>query len=301
MQVATTIINESPYTVSPENVLVCEYGKGVPEDAELIGEFYTYDDYTTKPEPYDTTLMRVVYAAADCGSNVVNILEHQTPSVYSSDNHQLSGNFLYSSGVTSNVAGPKYKEEYDRFCQGQRMAAAVQYSGSSLHASVGYGRIASKVVFTDVHTERDFKNGLSYDIGYDYIFNGLYAIGITYAGFYSSTPAMVDAYQGTFGFDASLIAPTLSVFMSDEKLIYSATFGAGYFRMKNTFSSPELDVIPSSDVSSPGLYYKTELLWRLNKSLAIGGKVSGIEYTEGDEDNTGVYFLSVNFTARLAF
>lgn len=174
-KVTVHTMKDYPKRVGSDMVTIYNVGDTVPQEAEYIGNVVvTADRSSAENCQYSQVLDKAVKATSEYGGNILALTSHKEPE-QENPCHEVSGNILWLDYPTASdsVAEPK---------------ATFLLPKNTAYINVGFGRITSDLRVGDMETKagNSTKNGLDFQLGYDYMFNKYVGIGAVYSGFKSS-------------------------------------------------------------------------------------------------------------------
>lgn len=307
MRVATNVLKQYPVTAATEEVIVYENGAAAPAEAEVLGEVTVYDDRMAKTEPWDTTLFRAKEAVSEVGGNALYIMEHIYPSFNGSSNHQLYGKMLFAPAGSVAVTDNPFTETYNQYVAQKEAAEQMRLHGSSIYATVGYGRLLSAYEFGDVQVVGgDIKNGIEAEAGYEYIFKSGLGLGVMGSMFMSGADVRPDPfYYGHMSLNIKSIMGTVSYLLSSDKWTMGTYFGFGYMVATNKYTSLETSgPSVSEDDKGPGYNLALDFSYRFSPKTSLGAKIGTKKFTfrvPGDENLYGYNTLNLGLIFRVSF
>ncbi|MCD8269092.1 MAG: porin family protein [Parabacteroides sp.] len=183
-KVMTDLVKIRPASVTAEEVRLYGVGQAVPDTAELIGRVKVVDSGASTKCNYDQVVALAKRETAKAGGNALALTDHRKPSLLGSSCHQIAGDMLWLGDTANWGAGtalalptPVRDENADR--------AKSPFSHSTFYGSIGYAFMTNKF-YLPQGTSGNPKNGVDWQLGYDWVSRSGFGAGVMYSGYKSS-------------------------------------------------------------------------------------------------------------------
>ena len=276
------------------------YGVGqvVPETAERIGSVQVVDGGVSTKCNYEQVVALAKLETAKNGGNALALTDHRKPSLLGSSCHQIAGDMLWigdtanwETGIASDLSAPV----------GDKNTTGVvksDFQHSTFYVNVGYAFIISKF-YLPSGTSGNPKNGMDWQLGYDWVARSGFGAGLMYSGYKSSfTYSNVDVKVGL-----AYVAPQFVMKQKVGRWGIEEKFGIGYFKYRESAKGT------SASLSGVGYDFLFGAEYYLSDHVGIGANLGYIggslpkqdsaEY--GDEEHTGIFRLHIDAGVRFHF
>ena len=308
---------ESTRTFSADEVTVYSNGEPAPESATVLGEILVYDpEFFTKKEPYETTMQTLKESVAKNGGNAFYELEHREPSFWGSSNHRFIGHILLVEDTTINRENNRFSDEWAYKQKSIESFHQNLPKGHSVYANVNYA-----ISGNDYLAYRDFqvdakennegcmRNGISYEIGYDYVLpNSMTSpgcqlfVGVENTNFYGSAT--------TKGIPVSLelhcLNPHFGFVLNNKKELLKLSAGVGYGFLKDRSGTLNLNEGKSASryVDGCSIAIDSYIAYRFNRHFSLGVDIDALSWNGrhgAPSMNAFVYYSSFGVRAEYNF
>lgn len=270
----------------------------MPETAERIGSVQVVDGGASTKCNYEQVVALAKLETAKNGGNALALMDHRKPSLLGSSCHQIAGDMLWigdtanwEMGIGSDLSAPV----------GDKNTTGVvksDFQHSTFYVNVGYAFITSKF-YLPSGTSGNPKNGMDWQLGYDWVARSGFGAGLMYSGYKSSfTYSNVDVKVGL-----AYVAPQFVMKQKVGRWGIEEKFGIGYFKYRESAKGT------SASLSGVGYDFLFGAEYYLSDHVGIGANLGYIggslpkqdsaEY--GDEEHTGIFRLHIDAGVRFHF
>lgn len=295
-KVITDIANPQQPRVAAEEVRLYEVEEAVPQTAQLIGHVKVADNGLTTRCSYEQVVALAKEETAQNGGNALALTRHKKPSVWSSC-HQIAGNMLWIDNFDVQTVPAKNLPATTGTdsCPCEEQSA---FQHHTFYANMGYAFITSKFYLPQGATGHP-KNGLDWQLGYDWMSKSGFGAGLMYAGYRSSF-----TYTGAdYKIGLTYVAPQFVMRQQSGRWSFEEKAGIGYFNYKESANA--------ESASSAGVGYNFLLgaEYALSKHIGIGGNIGYIASSlseqagtaQSEDDSSGIFRLHFNVGVRFHF
>lgn len=275
-RVVTHVTKSYPANVPGDAVRLYEVGQELPPSAEVIGNVSVKDNGFSTRCNYEQVVSLAIKATAKNGGNALALTKHQKPSPLWSSCHQISGDMLRLSDSVSYQQAPVWVES-DRNVQVNKKP----HQFNTIYANIGYAFITTKFSLP-AGASGNPKNGLDWQIGYDWVSRSGFGAGLLYSGYKSSYH--LEGYDIHVGL--TYIAPQFVIKQSFDRWIFQENIGLGYFGYRESLKNI------SENLSGVGVNLFLGIEYLLSKHVGIGAnlgylasrlaKQDSYEYEDGE-------------------
>lgn len=298
-KVITRIMKSYPETAKAEQIRLFEINDTVPNSAEILGQIAVVDQGLSSNCRYDQVLLLAQKETAKNGGNALALTDHIRPSFWGSSCHQISGTMLFMNDTIINKQSPNpfliAKEQ--EIVRRKKMETPT----NTIHASVGYAFITSKFYLPEGASGNP-KNGINWQVGYEWISKRGIGAGIIYSGYKSSFND-----SGTnFNLYLQYIAPEFLLKQKvSEKLMVRESLGIGYFNYTEKAANNY-----GYTMRGIGAHVNLGLEYLLTKHIGIGANLGIIsanfgknnqEYNYPENESIGIARIVLDAGARFYF
>ena len=184
-KVLTHIEKKYPSRVVADEVHLYGVGQTVPETAERIGSVRVVDGGASTKCNYEQVVALAKQETAKSSGNALALTDHRKPSLLGSSCHQIAGDMLWigdtanwETGTVADLSAPVG----DKNTTGVAKSA---FRHSTFYANVGYAFITSKY-YLPSGASGNPKNGMDWQLGYDWVSRSGFGAGLMYSGYKSS-------------------------------------------------------------------------------------------------------------------
>lgn len=295
-KVMTNISKSYPATVTADKVRVYEVGEPVPASAEVIGNVSVVDNGVSTNCKYEQVVWLAKKETAKVGGNALALIDHRKPSILGSSCHQIAGNMLLLSDTTG------YRAAFVSDALNVDAGADVEkapFQHNTFYANIGYAFIVSKY-YLPTGGSGNPKNGLDWQVGYDWVARSGFGAGLLYSGYKSSyTYSGLDIKVGL-----TYIAPQFVMKQTINQWVLEEKVGIGYFSYRESIKDL------SESLSGVGYNFMLGAEYLFSKHVGVGlniGYVGGslpdrddVSYAN-EEEHTGVFRLTFDAGVRFHF
>lgn len=300
-KVITDIVKTYPVTTTPENVRLFGLNDTVPNSAEVIGKVAVVDNGASTNCKYDQVLALAKKETAKNGGNALALTDHKEPSFWGSSCHQIAGMMLNLNDtvinhITDGQPNSFLEAKEIRKEQERRMRPTAH----TIYANIGYAWITSKY-YLPSGASGSPKNGLDWQIGYEWVSKSGFGCGLLYSGYRSS----YDMSNNKINVGLNYIAPQFVLKQKvSEKWQLREVFGLGYFGYKESLEGI------SASVSGLGFNFALGAEYLLSNHVGIGANIGYIgaslpdqenSYNKSDDEKTGIFRLAFDAGIRFYF
>lgn len=294
-KVITHITKSYPASVSADEVRLYGVGQELPETAKVIGSVSVVDNGVSTKCKYEQVVALAKQETAKQGGNALALTDHRKPSLLGSSCHQIAGNMLWlgdkageETAFTSTVPDVSTRQN----------KAKEPFQHSTIFANIGYGVMTSKF-YLPQGTTGNPKNGMDWQLGYEWVSRSGFGAGLLYSGYKSSyTYSGLDINLGL-----TYIAPQFVMKQMVNRWILQENLGLGYFDYRESTKGE------STSLSGLGFNVSLGAEYLLSKHIGIGvnlGYIGGslpeqkyIEY--GKDEHSGIFRLCMDAGVRFHF
>ena len=297
-KVLTHIEKKYPSRVVADEVHLYGVGQTVPETAERIGSVRVVDGGASTKCNYEQVGALAKQETAKSGGNALALTDHRKPSLLGSSCHQIAGDMLWigdtanwETGTVANLSVPV----------GDKNTTGVVKSvfrHSTFYANVGYAFITSKY-YLPSGVSGNPKNGMDWQLGYDWVSRNGFGAGLMYSGYKSSYAySNVDVKVGLV-----YVAPQFVMKQKVGRWGIEEKFGIGYFKYRESAKGT------SASLSGVGYDFLFGAEYYLSDHIGIGANLGYIGGSlpkqdsagYGDEEHTGIFRLHFDAGVRFHF
>lgn len=300
-KVMTDIVKTYPVTTTPENVRLYELNDTVPNSAEVIGTVSVVDNGASTNCKYDQVLALAQKETAKYGGNALSLTDHKKPSILGSSCHQIAGLMLYigdSAAIIDNYQPNVFLEAREIR---QEKEKRMRPTAHTIYANIGYAWITSKF-YLPSGASGNPKNGLDWQIGYEWVSKIGIGCGLMYSGYSSS----YDISNNKINVGLTYIAPQFVLKQKfSEKWQLRESFGLGYFSYRESLKGE------SASLSRFGFNFAFGAEYLLSEHVGIGANIGYIGgrlpeqddtyYNKSDDEKAGIFRLTLDAGIRFYF
>lgn len=300
-KVITDVVKTYPVTTTPEKVRLYEMDDTVPNSAEVIGTVSVVDNGASTKCKYDQVVALAKKETAKYGGNALSLTDHKKPSILGSSCHQIAGMMLYlgDSAMVINDHQPNFFQEAREIRQEKERR--MRPSAHTIYANIGYAWITSKF-YLPTGASGNPKNGLDWQIGYEWVSKTGIGCGLMYSGYSSS----YDISNNKINVGLTYIAPQFILKQKlSEKWQFREAFGFGYFGYRESLKDE------SVSLSRFGLNFALGAEYVLSEHVGIGANIGYIggrlpeqentSYNQSDDEKAGIFRLTLDAGIRFYF
>ena len=296
-KVLTHIEKKYPSRVTANDVRMYGVGQAVPETAELIGSVRVVDGGASTKCNYEQVVALAKQETAKNGGNALALTDHRKPSLLGSSCHQIAGNMLWIGDTTGlEMSTAPVLSTSGRDDNNGTVKSAFQHN--AFYASVGYAFMTNKFYLPQGASGHP-KNGMDWQLGYDWVSRSGFGAGLMYSGYKSSyTYSNIDVNVGL-----AYVAPQFVMKQKVGRWGIEEKFGVGYFKYRESAKGT------SVSLSGVGYNFLFGAEYYLSDCIGIGanvGYIGGslpkqdfIEYKE--DEHSGIFRLHFDAGIRFHF
>lgn len=295
-KVITDITRSYSPLATADKVRLYEVGDSVPQTAQQIGQVKVVDRGMTTRCSYEQVVALAKEETAKSGGNALALTRHKQPSLWSSC-HQITGNMLRIDGTKAETFSARSTSSVpasdDCNCEDP---SALQYH--TFYANIGYAFMTSKFYLPQGATGHP-KNGLDWQLGYDWVSKNGFGAGLMYSGYHSSYT------YGPTDFKVALtyVAPQFVMKQQAGRWAFEEKAGIGYFNYK------ESSDLGSASTAGVGYNFLIGAEYNVAKHIGIGANIGYIAgslpeqdgATQSDDSASGIFRLHLNVGIRYHF
>lgn len=294
-KVITHITKSYPASVSANGVRLYGVGQEIPETAEVIGSLSVVDNGASAKCNYEQVVTLAKQETAKQGGNALALTDHRKPSILGSSCHQIAGNMLW---LGDKVGDGTAFVSTDKSMVGGTSKREEPFQHSTIFANIGYAVMTSKF-YLPQGTTGNPKNGLDWQLGYEWVSRSGFGAGLLYSGYKSSY-----AYSGMdINVGLAYIAPQFVMKQMVNRWILQENVGLGYFSYRESAEGE------SASLSGIGFNVNLGAEFLLSKHVGIGvnlGYIAGSlpeqEYIDyGKDEHSGIFRLCMDAGIRFHF
>ena len=296
-KVLTDIVKTYPSRVSADSVRLYEVGESVPSSAELIGSVKVVDSGASTKCKYDQVVALAKLETSKHGGNALALVEHRKPSILGSSCHQIAGNMLWignstvsETKVIAEPSAPVYEERV--------VTPKNSFTHSTFYASIGYAFMTNKYHLPKSASGNP-KNGLDWQLGYDWVSRSGFGAGLMYSGYKSSySYSNKDINVGL-----TYIAPQFVMKQKIGRWEIEERVGLGYFKHRESVENV------SASLSGFGYNFLFGAEYYLSDHVGIGANIGyigsslpkqdGVNYEDGE--HSGIFRFHLDAGIRFHF
>lgn len=295
-KVLTDIVKKYPSRVVVDSVRLYEVGQEVPESAELIGSVKVVDSGASTKCNYDQVVALAKQETSKNGGNALALVEHRKPTLLGSSCHQIAGNMLWidtpdlETGGISALSTPVYDDN--------AITSKKPFLHSTIYANIGYAFMTNKF-YLPQGASGNPKQGIDWQLGYDWVSRSGFGAGLMYAGYKSSyTYSSMDVNVGLV-----YVAPQFVMKQKAGRWGIEEKFGLGYFKYHESAKGI------SASLSGFGYNFLFGAEYYLSEHVGIGAnlgyigsslpKQDNIDYKDGE--HSGIFRFHVDMGIRFHF
>ena len=297
-KVITDIVKVYPVTTTPENVLLYEVNDTIPNTAEVIGKVSVIDNGASTKCNYDQVLALAKKETSKNGGNALALTDHKEPSFWGSSCHQIAGMMLNISDTVIDSYHPNsFIEAKEIRTERERR---MQPTTNTIYANIGYAWITSKY-YLPSGASGNPKNGLDWQVGYEWISKSGFGCGVMYSGYQSS----YDISSNTINVGLTYIAPQFAMKQKvSEKWQFRESVGLGYFNYRESLKGK------SASLSGVGYNFSLGVEYLLSNHVGIGANLGYLggslpeqdtNYNKPKDERTGIFRLTLDAGIRFYF
>lgn len=294
-KVITNISKSYPASVTADKVRLYELGEAVPSSAERIGNVSVVDNGVSTKCNYDQVVWLAKQETAKAGGNALALTDHRKPSLLGSSCHQIAGSMLLVSDTAAFRAAPLSKA---LDLEEEAVVEKSSFEHNTIYANIGYAFVTSKFYLPPGGSGHP-KNGLDWQVGYDWISRSGFGAGLLYSGYKSSY-----IYSGIdINVGLTYVAPQFVMKQIINRWIVEEKIGIGYFSYRESARGI------SESLSGVGYNFSLGAEYLLSKHVGVGlniGYVGGslpkqenVSYDKGDY--SGLFRLTFDAGVRFHF
>lgn len=296
-KVLTHIEKKYPSRVTAIDVRMYGVGQAVPETAELIGSVRVVDGGASTKCNYEQVVALAKQETAKNGGNALALTDHRKPSLLGSSCHQIAGNMLWIGDTTGlEMSMAPVLSALGRDDNNGTTKSPFQHN--VFYASVGYAFMTNKFYLPQGASGHP-KNGMDWQLGYDWVSRSGFGAGLMYSGYKSSyTYSNIDVNVGL-----AYVAPQFVMKQKVGRWGLEEKFGVGYFKYRESAKGT------SVSLSGVGYNFLFGAEYYLSDCIGIGanvGYIGGslpkqdfIEYKE--DEHSGIFRLHFDAGIRFHF
>ncbi|WP_455641321.1 outer membrane beta-barrel protein [Parabacteroides sp.] len=296
-KVMTDLVQSRPASVTAEEVRLYGVGQAVPDTAELIGRVKVVDGGVSTKCNYDQVVALAKQETAKAGGNALVLTDHRKPSLLGSSCHQIAGNMLWigvpAASETEMTAEPSTPAYEDR-----AITPKSPFMHSTFYASIGYAFMTNRFYLPESASGNP-KNGLDWQLGYDWVSRSGFGAGLMYSGYKSSyIYSNMDVNVGL-----AYIAPQFVMKQKVGRWGIEEKIGMGYFKYRESVENV------SASLSGFGYNFLFGAEYYLSDHVGIGAdigyigsslpKQDNINYQEGE--HSGIFRIHLDAGIRFHF
>ncbi len=293
-RVITHIENQYPPSVTAEEVRLYEWGDTLPPNVVRVGTVKVRDTGFSTQCNYEQVIKAAKQKTAQNGGNILALTNHQTPSFISTC-HQIEGTMLWAND-TLNAKLPYYEvnQPSAHYLTKVQTRTVPEHT---LYANLGYAFITSNYYLPRGATGNP-KNGLDWQLGYDWVSWKGMGVGLMYTGYKSSFNLPV----AKINVGLTYVAPqfVMKQEVPGKSWIFEGKFGLGYFSYRESAMG--------MSVTETGVGYNFQIgaEYLINNHIGMGanfGYIGGIlpDQDDHNDETTGVFRLNMNIGLRIHF
>lgn len=297
-RVMTDIVKTYPTTTTAEQIRLYEVNDTVPNSAEVIGKVAVVDNGFSSNCKYDQIILLAKKETAKNGGNALALTKHFKPSIWGSSCHQIFGTMLNLKDTLIDTTIPNpFLEAREIQIEYEKKMRPTQHT---IYANIGIGGISSKF-YLPSNTSGNPKNGLDWQIGYEWISKRGLGIGLMYSGYKSS----FDWYNDKCNVSLTYIGPEFVLKQKiHKKWQFRESLGFGYFGYRESMKGT------SGTVSGVGFDFQVGLEYLLSQHVGIGlnfGYIGGSlpkqenNNTTSEDGRTGIFRMNGDAGIRFYF
>ena len=216
-KVITNISKSYPASVTVDKVRLYELGEAVPASAERIGNVSVVDNGVSTKCNYDQVVWLAKQETAKAGGNALALTDHRKPSLLGSSCHQIAGSMLLVSDTAAFRAAPLSKA---LDLEEEAVVEKSSFEHNTIYANIGYAFVTSKFYLPPGGSGHP-KNGLDWQVGYDWISRSGFGAGLLYSGYKSSyTYSGIDINVGlTYVAPQFVMKQIINRWIVEEKIV----------------------------------------------------------------------------------
>ena len=293
----TDIVKAYPLRVSADSVRLYEVGQVVPESAELIGSVKVVDSGASTRCNYDQVVALAKQETSKNGGNALALVEHRKPTLLGSSCHQISGNMLWIGDVANQepeTTSALSASAHDDIA----ITPKSPFMHSTFYASIGYAFMTNKY-YLPKSASGNPKNGLDWQLGYDWVSRNGFGAGLMYSGYKSSySYSNKDVNVGL-----AYIAPQFVMKQKVGRWGIEERFGLGYFKHRESVENV------SASLSGFGYNFLFGAEYYLSDHVGIGANIGyigsslpkqdGANYEDGE--HSGIFRFHLDAGIRFHF
>lgn len=299
-KVITDLAKTYPSRVTANEVHLYGVGQAVPESAELIGSVKVVDSGASTKCNYEQVVSLAKQETAKVGGNALALTDHRKPSLLGSSCHQIAGDMLWigdttdqETGTTSVLSASVHEDNKD-----DATTTKSPFLHNAFYASIGYAFMTNKFYLPQGASGHP-KNGMDWQLGYDWVSRSGFGAGLMYSGYKSSyTYSNVDVNVGL-----TYIAPQFVMKQKWGRWGIEEKIGIGYFSYRESAKGV------SASLSGVGYNFLLGAEYYLSDHVGIGanlGYIAGslpkqdnIDYK--DDEHSGIFRLHLDAGVRFHF
>ncbi len=296
-KVMTDLVKSRPASVTAEEVRLYGVGQAVPDTAELIGRVKVVDSGASTKCNYDQVVALAKQETAKAGGNALALTDHRKPSLLGSSCHQIAGDMLWVGDMTNPEAGTASALSASVSDENVERVKSP-FLHSTIHASVGYAFLTNKFYLPNGASGNP-KNGMDWQLGYDWVSRSGFGAGLMYSGYKSSY-----AYSNTdVKVGLAYIAPQFVMKQKVGRWGIEEKFGIGYFKYRESAKGT------SVSLSGVGYNFLFGAEYYLSEHVGLGaniGYIAGslpkqedIQYEKGE--HSGIFRIHLDAGIRFHF
>ena len=298
-KVMTDIVKTYPVSTTPENIRLYGLNDTVPNSAEVIGKVSVVDNGASTNCKYDQVLELAKKETSKYGGNALSLTEHKEPSIWGSSCHQITGMMLYLSDTIINNYQPNSFIEASEIRKEKEKR--MRPTPHTIYANIGYAWMTSKF-YLPSGASGNPKNGLDWQIGYEWVSKSGFGCGLLYSGYRSS----YDISSNSINVGLTYVAPQFVLKQKiSEKWQFREVLGLGYFGYRESLKGE------SASCSGLGYNFALGAEYLLSDHVGIGANIGYIGgslpdqknagYQKSDDERSGIFRLSFDAGIRFYF
>lgn len=184
-KVLTHIEKKYPSRIAADEVHLYGVGQTLPETAERIGSVRVVDGGASTKCNYEQVVALAKQETAKNGGNALALTDHRKPSLLGSSCHQIAGDMLWISDTANWETGTVADLSVPVGDKNTTGVVKSAFRHSTFYANVGYAFITSKY-YLPSGVSGNPKNGMDWQLGYDWVSRSGLGAGLMYSGYKSS-------------------------------------------------------------------------------------------------------------------